>query len=128
AGDGWLKLLTILKRGRSEAVISILSEMIPSFVYMHGDDMFNDASLTDFLKHVFLTKTQIDPVIEANMWQAQLIDDSVMEKGSGFSYVDLMMHCWLKTVFQRTDWISQKPLVDMMDTLLEEYKQLERRD
>lgn len=145
AGDGWLKLLTILKRGRPEAVISILSEMIPSFVYMHGDDMFNDASLTDFLKHVFLTKTQIDPVIEANMWQAQLIDDSVMEKGSGFSYVDLMMHCWLKTVFQRTDWINQKPLVDMMDTLcklafilkrrqlmhpmlVEEYKQLERRD
>ncbi|KAG1474736.1 hypothetical protein G6F56_000166 [Rhizopus delemar] len=144
SGRGWLKLLTILKRGKPEAVVQIMSEMIPSFVYMHGDDLFNDPSLSDFLKHLFLTKVQMEPIIGANIWQAQLIDDSVMEQGSGFSYVDLMMHCWLKTVFRKEDWVNHKSLVVIMDNLcklafilkrralihpmlIEEHKQLERQ-
>ncbi|KAG1461209.1 hypothetical protein G6F55_003696 [Rhizopus delemar] len=144
SGDGWLKLLTILKRGKPEAVIQIMSEMIPSFVYMHGDDLFNDASLSDFLKHLFLTKVQMESIIGANVWQAQLIDDSVMDQGFGFSYVDLMIHCWLKTVFRKNDWINQRAMVAIMDSLcrlafilkrrklihpmlIEEYRRLERQ-
>ncbi|KAI7869165.1 hypothetical protein BDF14DRAFT_1785472 [Spinellus fusiger] len=52
--DGWIKLLLILRRGKSEAVLQIMGEIIPAFVYMHGDDFYNDESLVDFLCPWFL--------------------------------------------------------------------------
>jgi hypothetical protein len=146
SNDGWMKLLTILKRGKPEATILILDEIIPSFVYMHGDDFFNDDSLFDFLKHAIelkhdpaltkaannLTKTNkqqvptdinttgIGRIIASHIWQAHLIDDVsdlTDETGKGFSYVDLVMHSWLKTVFRRTNWMWHSPYIAIVNTI-----------
>jgi hypothetical protein len=145
SNDGWMKLLTILKRGKPEATILILGEIIPSFVYMHGDDFFNDDSLSDFLRHAIelkhdpaLTKaakhlaknqkqvindintTGIGRVIASHIWQAHLIDevsDLMDESGKGFSYVDLVMHSWLKTVFRRSDWMWHSSYVAIVNTI-----------
>ncbi|RCI00916.1 Ectopic P granules protein 5, partial [Rhizopus stolonifer] len=138
-----LSLLTILKRGKPEAVIQIFSEIIPSFVYMHGDDFFNDESLPDFFKHLvhfksdpMLTKasqsflkhhkvkqptmTGVGFMMGSHMWQVHLIDSVshlLDESGKGFSYVDLAMHSWLKTVFRKPDWMWQNAYVSMVDML-----------
>ncbi|CEP19890.1 hypothetical protein [Parasitella parasitica] len=138
SNDGWMKLLVILKRGKPEAVIHAFSEMIPSFVYMHGDDFFNDESLSDFFKHLvelktdpMLTKaaakthkgtdfTGIDIIISSHVWHAHLIDsvsDLMDENGKGFSYVDLVMHSWLKTVFRKADWMWHSGYVSVVDCL-----------
>lgn len=146
SNNGWMKLLTILKRGKPEATILMLDEIIPSFIYMHGDDFFNDDSLSDFLRHIVELKTdpglvkaadnlaknnkQQDPrdinttgigrVVASHIWQAHLIDDVsdlMDESGRGFSYVDLVMHSWLKTVFRRSDWMWHSPYVALVNTL-----------
>ncbi|KAF1803254.1 hypothetical protein FB192DRAFT_1277778 [Mucor lusitanicus] len=136
--DGWMKLLVMLKRGKPEAVIRILSDMIPSFVYMHGDDFFNDESLSDFLKHMIELKTDptlikaasrlhkeldgsgIGLMIGSHVWHAHLIDsvsDLMDDQGKGFSYVDLVVHSWLKTVFRKADWMWHSGYVHMVDHL-----------
>lgn len=152
AGDGWMKLLTILKRGKAEAIIQTFSEIIPSFVYMHGDDFFNDDSLADFFKHMVelrsdpvltkaagnrvrskdnnnkkkkdsakvITTTGVGIIIGSHVWQAHLIDsvsNLLDESGHGFSYVDLVLHSWLKTVFRKSDWMWHSPYVSVIDTL-----------
>ncbi|KAL7317552.1 hypothetical protein PS15m_003892 [Mucor circinelloides] len=137
SNDGWMKLLVVLKRGKPEAVIHIFSEMIPSFVYMHGDDFFNDESLSDFLKHMIELKTDpmlikaaakihkasgtgIGLIIGSHVWHAHLIDsvsDLMDDHGRGFSYVDLVMHSWLKTVFRKADWMWHSSYVHIVDSL-----------
>ncbi|KAG2214277.1 hypothetical protein INT47_000833 [Mucor saturninus] len=140
SGDGWMKLLTILKRGKAEAIIQIFSEIIPSFVYMHGDDFFNDESLVDFFKHMIELKsdpmlvkaantllpkkheriTGVGIIIGSHVWQAHLIDsvsNLLDDSGQGFSYVDLVMHSWLKTVFRKHDWMWHHAYVNVVDTL-----------
>lgn len=146
SSDGWMKLLTILKRGNPEAVIQAFSEMVPSFVYMHGDDFFNDESLGDFFKHMIELKsdpmlvkaaavmsakknklpfptiaaTGVGVIIGSHIWQAHLIDsvsNLLDEKGQGFSYVDLVMHSWLKTVFRKSDWMWSSNYVNIVNTL-----------
>ncbi|GAN09691.1 hypothetical protein MAM1_0284c09223 [Mucor ambiguus] len=139
SNDGWMKLLVVLKKGKPEAVIRIFSEMIPSFVYMHGDDFFNDESLSDFLKHMIELKTDpmltkaasrihrtnsagsgIGLMIGSHVWHAHLIDsvsDLMDDQGKGFSYVDLVMHSWLKTVFRKADWMWHNGYVHIVDHL-----------
>jgi hypothetical protein len=143
SGDGWMKLLAILKRGKAEAIIQIFSEMVPSFVYMHGDDFFNDESLVDFFKHMIelksdpmlakaaaaiatkkklsmVTTTGVGVIIGSHIWQAHLIDsvsNLLDESGQGFSYVDLVMHSWLKTVFRKSDWMWHSAYVNIVNTL-----------
>lgn len=137
SSDGWMKLLVILKRGKSEAIIHMFSEIVPSFVYMHGDDFFNDESLIDLLRHMvelkadpmlmkgasqLLQKQQqtihgIGLIIGSHMWQAHLIDSVMDKNGKGFSYVDLMMHSWMKTVLRRPDWMWQSNYVSVIDVL-----------
>jgi hypothetical protein len=138
SNDGWMKLLVILKKGKPEAVIHIFSEIIPSFVYMHGDDFFNDESLSDFFKHMIEFKTDpmlikaaakihnksantgIGLIIGSHVWHAHLIDsvsDLMDENGKGFSYVDLVMHSWLKTVFRKSDWMWHSGYVNIVDSL-----------
>ncbi|KAI8638801.1 hypothetical protein BD408DRAFT_11371 [Parasitella parasitica] len=138
SNDGWMKLLVILKRGKPEAVIHAFSEMIPSFVYMHGDDFFNDESLSDFFKHLIELKTDpmlakvaakmhkgtantgIDLIIGSHVWHAHLIDsvsDLMDENGKGFSYVDLVLHSWLKTAFRKSDWMWHSGYVSVVDSL-----------
>lgn len=138
SGDGWMKLLTILKRGKAEAIIQLFSEIIPSFVYMHGDDFFNDESLTDFFKHMIELKsdpmlvkaakhmspvkkqTGVGIIIGSHVWQAHLIDsvsNLLDDSGQGFSYVDLVIHSWLKTVFRKSDWMWHNSYVHVVDTL-----------
>ncbi|KAI7907162.1 uncharacterized protein BX663DRAFT_557755 [Cokeromyces recurvatus] len=143
ANHGWIKLLIILKRGKAEAILQIFSDMIPSFVYMHGDDFFNDSSLVDFLKHMIELKSDpmlnralehvmklkgsqrgpssgVGYVIGSHIWHAQVIDSAshlLEEDGKGFSYVDLMLHSWFKTIFHRDDWIWQHHYVSLVDLL-----------
>ncbi|KAL9552657.1 hypothetical protein MBANPS3_003662 [Mucor bainieri] len=142
SSDGWMKLLVVLKRGKAEAVIRIFSDMVPSFVYMHGDDFFNDQSLSDFLKHMVELKTDpmltkaaaskllhnnncclssgIGLVMGSHVWHAHLIDavsDLMDDQGKGFSYVDLVLHSWLKTVFRKPDWMWHSGYVQLVDHL-----------
>lgn len=124
ASDGWMKLLVILKRGHS--ITHILSEIVPSFVYMHGDDFFNDESLVDLFRHMIPNGVQ--DMMGSHLWQANLIDSVMEEHGKGFSYVDLMMHSWLKTVFKKTDWMSQAPYVSVVDSLCKFAFILHRQD
>ncbi|CAO3614521.1 unnamed protein product [Mucor hiemalis] len=138
SNNGWMKLLVVLKRGKAEAVVQIFSEIIPSFVYMHGDDFFNDESLVDFFKHMvelksdpmlikavantktsFIT-TGVGVIIASHIWQAHLIDsvsNLLDEHGQGFSYVDLVIHSWLKTVFRKPDWMWHSGYVQVVDHL-----------
>jgi hypothetical protein len=144
SGNGWIKLLVILRRGKPEAVIHALCEMIPSFVYLHGDDFFNDESLSDLLIH--MTQLKSDPglvnaakdvvkskqdipyygtcgvnlVIASTIWQAKFIDSvsQLMEDGgSGFSYLDLILHSWLKTLLRKPDWMWDTYCVAMVDCI-----------
>ncbi|KAI9358155.1 hypothetical protein BD770DRAFT_387982 [Pilaira anomala] len=141
SADGWMKLLTILKRGKPEAIIQIFSEIIPSFVYMHGDDFFNDDSLIDFFKHMVelrqdplllkavtnrykkkhkVTLSGVGVIIGSHIWQAHLIDsvsNLLDDSGQGFSYLDLVIHSWLKTVFKKTDWMWHSAYVRVLDEL-----------
>ncbi|KAI8973577.1 hypothetical protein BDF20DRAFT_824377 [Mycotypha africana] len=120
---GWMKLLVLLRRSnKPEVLIQILSEIIPSFVYMHGDDFFNDESWNDLLKQMIFgdNTTGIGFIMFSNFWHAHLIDSVshlLDEKGKGFSYVDLVMHSWLKSIFKRHDWMWHQAYVGMMDTL-----------
>ncbi|KAI8877890.1 hypothetical protein K501DRAFT_337119 [Backusella circina FSU 941] len=142
SGNGWMKLLVILRRGKPDAVIHALCEMIPSFVYMHGDDFFNDESLSDLLIHMTQLKTDpglvnaakdvvktkhdvpyygtcgINLVIGSTIWQSKFIDDvsQLMEEGgAGFSYLDLVLHSWLKTLLRKPDWMWDTYCVAMVD-------------
>ncbi|KAK4510367.1 S-adenosyl-L-homocysteine hydrolase [Mucor velutinosus] len=138
SNGGWMKLLVVLKKGKPEAVIRIFSDMVPSFVYMHGDDFFNDESLSDFLKHMIELKTDpmlikaaakvhktnggsgIGLMIGSHVWHAHLIDsvsDLMDDQGKGFSYVDLVLHSWLKTVFRKADWMWHSGYVHIVDHL-----------
>lgn len=138
SNNGWMKLLVILKRGKAEAIVQAFSEMIPSFVYMHGDDFFNDESLVDFFKHMVELKsdpmlikavantksssitTGVGVIIASHIWQAHLIDsvsNLLDENGQGFSYVDLVLHSWLKTVFRKPDWMWHSGYVQVIDHL-----------
>lgn len=118
--NGWLKLFVVLKRGGPllvEAVFRAFSQIVPSFVYMHGDDFFHDTStLLDFLKYlVDADRVRVSEVIGSHVWQAYLMDST--SEVEGFSYVDLMLHCWLQTVIQTKDWIWQSNYVCLVDTL-----------
>ncbi|KAI8380974.1 uncharacterized protein BYT42DRAFT_564826 [Radiomyces spectabilis] len=148
SSNGWLKLLLMLRRGKPESVIQVLADIIPTFAYMHGDDFFNDESVSAFLRHVIDFKP--DPllveaaaewltdvgatgafwqpqkthgmalVIAAHVWHGNFIDSvsDFAEAGShGFSYRDLLLHSWLKTVFRKRDWMWSEPYVAIMDTL-----------
>ncbi|OBZ83497.1 Ectopic P granules protein 5 [Choanephora cucurbitarum] len=142
SNEGWMKLWTILKRGKPEAVIQILSDIIPSFVYMHGDDFFNDESLTDLFRHLIefkpdpmLTKAArqylqrhkttmnmsgIGLILGSTVWQAHLIDQTSQlmdDQGKGFSYVDLVLHSWFKTIFRKADWIWQASYISLVEQL-----------
>jgi hypothetical protein len=140
--DGWLKLFTILKKGHG--VIQVLAEIIPSFVYMHGDDFFNDHDeLVDFIQHLvvfkpdpllkreaqqMMTKKKMDSifskggglslVIGSHLWQARFIDSQNKDLcSSGFSYFDLMLHSWLKTLFRRHEWMLDESYLALVDCL-----------
>ncbi|KAG0171063.1 hypothetical protein DFQ28_010563 [Apophysomyces sp. BC1034] len=143
AGHGWMKLLLIFRRGKPEAVVQILSETIPAFVYMHGDDFFNDETLSEFVRQMIYCKadpllvnavskrkeglywekrqaTGIGMIIGSHAWQGQFIDSvsNLMDDfGHGFSYFDLMLHSWLKTVFRKSDWMWHKQYVAIVDCL-----------
>ncbi|KAL0083991.1 hypothetical protein F4703DRAFT_1737767, partial [Phycomyces blakesleeanus] len=124
--NGWLKLLLILRRGKPEAVLQVMSDIIPAFVYMHGDDFFNDESLSEFLRQMmdtFWNKqeiTGIGLVIGSHAWQGHFIDsvgDLMDENGGGFSYLDLMLHSWLKTIFARKEWMWSDQYVVAIDCI-----------
>ncbi|KAI7869166.1 hypothetical protein BDF14DRAFT_1785477 [Spinellus fusiger] len=40
-----------------------------------------------------------------------------MGGGGGFSYLELILHSWLKTIFLRKDWIWVEHYVKMVDGL-----------
>ncbi|KAI8345342.1 hypothetical protein BD560DRAFT_493261 [Blakeslea trispora] len=142
SNEGWMKLWTILKRGKPEALIQILSDIVPSFVYMHGDDFFNDESLTDLFRHMIefkpdpmLTKAAkaylqqqktmrdmsgIGLIVGSTVWQAHLIDQTSQlmdDQGKGFSYVDLILHSWFKTIFRKVDWMWNSNYVCLVEQL-----------
>ncbi|KAF7720827.1 Ectopic P granules protein 5 [Apophysomyces ossiformis] len=143
AGHGWMKLLLILRRGKPRAVIQTLSEIVPAFVYMHGDDFFNDETLSEFMRQMIYLKsdphlintvsklkeriywdkgqaTGVSMIIGSHAWQGHFIDSvsSLMDaSGRGFSYLDLMLHSWLKTVFRKSDWMWYKQYVVIVDCL-----------
>lgn len=140
SADGWDKLLLILRRGKPEAAMRALAEIVPGFVYMHGDDFFNDASPSAYLGQMVDLKTDpmlakaaaafvsqklfqqtplngIDLVIGSHVWQGVLIDSVMDDLAGGFSYRDLMLHSWIKTVFRRQGWMWRAQYVSVMDTL-----------
>ncbi|KAI8876185.1 hypothetical protein K501DRAFT_200969, partial [Backusella circina FSU 941] len=121
--DGWLKLFIILKKGKG-GIIQILSETIPSFVYMHGDDFFNDEqNLLDFIKHteyIFSSNGGggLSLVMGSHLWQARFIDSQNKDLCSnGFSYFDLMLHSWLKTLFRQHEWMLDEAYLSLVDCL-----------
>lgn len=140
SGDGWDKLLLVLRRGPAEAAIEMLAEIVPAFAYMHGDDFFNDPSVANFLRQMIDLKADpmlkkagermlmpesgvcsgVDLVLGSHVWQGMLIDsvsNLLDASGRGFSYCDLILHSWLRTVFRKHDWMWNEPYVTLMDTL-----------
>ncbi|KAI9279007.1 hypothetical protein BDA99DRAFT_493745 [Phascolomyces articulosus] len=152
SGNGWDKLLLILRRGRPEAVIQILSDIIPTFFYMHGDDFFNDENVLHFLRQ--MTDFKADPMLVhavdmwipptikkttlfatdmngiammmgSHVWHGMFIDsiDQITQgenggsTGGGFSYRDLVLHSWIKTLFSKKDWMWNDHFVSAMDCL-----------
>ncbi|RUS23381.1 hypothetical protein BC937DRAFT_93325 [Endogone sp. FLAS-F59071] len=146
ADNGWQKINFLIKSGQGDPVIRILSEIIPSFIYMHGDDLFNDEHMTDLL--VDLVNLKSDPmlamaasryvawnkatplvdkddglsgiqiIIGSHAWQAQNIDNAYQlasESGEGFSYLDLILHSWLRTIFSLKDWFWNTSCVSIVD-------------
>lgn len=143
SADGWDKMFLVLKRGKAEAVLQMFAEIVPAFVYMHGDDFFNDPSLANFLRQMVNFKA--DPMLSdgalsfqrkndlfgeklngvsmvtlSHIWQGNFIDsvsNMMDENERGFSYRDLILHSWLKTVFLKQDWMWSEPHVKIMDGL-----------
>lgn len=146
ADNGWQKINFLIKSGQGDPIIRILSEIIPSFIYMHGDDLFNDEHMTDLL--IDLVNLKSDPmlamaasryvawnkatplvdkddglsgiqiIIGSHAWQAQNIDNAYQlasESGEGFSYLDLILHSWLRTIFSLKDWFWNTSCVSIVD-------------
>ncbi|KAI8333589.1 hypothetical protein BC941DRAFT_516094 [Chlamydoabsidia padenii] len=62
SGHGWMKLLVILRRGKCTAAIHLLGEIVPAFIYLHGDDFFTgDDSVVDYLRNMVEHKK--DPML-----------------------------------------------------------------
>ncbi|KAI8075265.1 hypothetical protein BC940DRAFT_314930 [Gongronella butleri] len=75
AGFGWRKLLLILTRGPGTAFIQLLSQCVPPFVYLHGDDFFlSDTAMVDLVRHVIHLKK--DPMLRAAA-AAELLGSSI---------------------------------------------------
>lgn len=160
-GSGWDKMLLVLRRsGKPESVVYALSDIIPAFVYMHGDDLFNDSNLYNFTRQMLdfksdpmlathtsalIQKTTHDPLfleglngvsmmVATHIWQGTFIDSTVMSEfasedgGGGFSYRDLILHSWLKTIFQRHDWMWNEHHVAIMDYICKVAFSLQRHD
>ncbi|KAI9498113.1 hypothetical protein BDB00DRAFT_801170 [Zychaea mexicana] len=143
SANGWDKLLLILRRGRPEAVVQILADIIPTFVYMHGDDFFNDENVLNFLRQMVDFKADpmlahavsgwmpgsktlftmdmdgVAMVIGSHIWHGMFIDsvDQVAGESGGFSYRDLVLHSWTKTVFRKKDWMWSDHYVSVMDCI-----------
>ncbi|KAI8149709.1 hypothetical protein BJV82DRAFT_589015 [Fennellomyces sp. T-0311] len=145
SGNGWDKLLLIMRRGRPEAAVQILSDIIPTFVYMHGDDFFNDENVFNFLRQMVdfkadpmlvhsvatwhhSTKSSNDTLFSTDMsgiglmigshvWHGIFIDSVDEIAGGGFSYGDLILHSWMKTVFRKKDWMWSDHYVAVMDCI-----------
>ncbi|KAI8081586.1 uncharacterized protein BX664DRAFT_361732 [Halteromyces radiatus] len=162
SNHGWMKLLFILRRGRCTAAIDILSEIVPAFVYLHGDDFFTgDNSLVDYLqnmvehkkdpmlrlaaqdhliaqKNSFLSSKRtmingkmmkwtndfwypkqrpsgIAMIIGSHAWHCQFID--TISDLDGFSYLTLILHSWLNTIFRKEDWMWNEQYVDIVDDI-----------
>ncbi|KAI9315829.1 hypothetical protein BX666DRAFT_2122144 [Dichotomocladium elegans] len=156
AGSGWDKLLVILRRGQPESVVKVLAEIIPAFVFMHGDDFFNDNNLVNFLRQMVDLKNDpmlaragtsitVNPpkdslfatdnngvaiMIGANIWHGVFIDsvNSDLATAGGFSYRDLILHSWFKTVFCKQDWMWNENYVAIMDFICKVAFCLHRHD
>ncbi|KAI7858365.1 hypothetical protein BDC45DRAFT_476657, partial [Circinella umbellata] len=114
SGNGWDKLLLILRRSQHpEAVVQILGNIVPTFFYMHGDDFFNDENVLNFLRQMMDFKTDPMLVHAVDGW----VPTEKTFAGSGFSYRDLVLHSWIKTVFGKKDWMWSDRYVSAMDSL-----------
>ncbi|KAI7879608.1 hypothetical protein K492DRAFT_131201, partial [Lichtheimia hyalospora FSU 10163] len=141
-GSGWDKMLLVLRRsGKPESVACALSDIIPAFVYMHGDDLFNDSNLFNFTRQMLEFKSDpmlglngVSMMVATHIWQGTFIDSTVMsefaseEGGDGFSYRDLILHSWLKTMFQKHDWMWNEHHVAIMDYICKIAFSLRRHD
>ncbi|ORX43467.1 hypothetical protein DM01DRAFT_1387125 [Hesseltinella vesiculosa] len=62
SGHGWQKLVLVLRRGPARAAMTLFGQMVPPFVYLHGDDFFlGDATVVDFVRHMIQLKK--DPML-----------------------------------------------------------------
>lgn len=143
SADGWGKMFLVLKRGKAEAVLRMFAEIVPAFVYMHGDDFFNDPSLANFLRQMVNLKADpmltdgalslqerrtlfgeklngVSMTVLSHVWHGNFIDsvsNMMDDKGHGFSYRDLILHSWLKTLFMKQEWMWSEHYVKIMDSL-----------
>lgn len=139
---GWEKIQIMLRGAHSGAVLCMLANVVPGFVYMHGDDFFNhgstywlldqilnaksDASLVEAGKS-YLARTSnefidllkpengLEVMIGSHAWMAKEVDNAYSLAGGGFSYLDLILHSWIKAICSQQDWMWKANRVSLID-------------
>ncbi|KAH8555008.1 hypothetical protein BGW37DRAFT_451766, partial [Umbelopsis sp. PMI_123] len=119
---GWEKVQVMLRSGHGDALIYMFANVVPVFVYMHGDDFFNHGSTLWLLDQILNSKSDpslngLELVIASHAWMAKEIDKafSLVEDDGGFSYLDLVLHSWIKTICSQPDWMWKPSRIALVD-------------
>lgn len=140
---GWEKIQLMLRSNHSDAVLAMLANVVPGFVYMHGDDFFNHGSTYWLLEQILSAKSDpsmieagktylnrainagnllkpengLEIVIGSHAWMANEIDKaySLADENGGFSYLDLVLHSWIKAICSQQDWMWKSNRVSLID-------------
>lgn len=139
---GWEKIQLMLRGNHGDAIIHMFANVVPGFAYMHGDDFFNhgftsqlldqilnakvDASLTEASKsymkplksnlQILLPNNGLQVIVGSHAWMGKKIDlaDSLAEQG-GFSYLDLILHSWIKIICMQPDWMWKPNRISLLN-------------
>lgn len=140
---GWEKVQLMLRSSHVDALLYMLANVVPGFVYMHGDDFFNHGSTVWLLDQILNAKSDpclieagkiylankdgllnlikpengLEIVIGSQAWMAKDIDKafSLEEENGGFSYLDLLLHSWMKIICIQPDWMWKPNRIALVD-------------
>ncbi|KAG2176860.1 hypothetical protein INT44_007524 [Umbelopsis vinacea] len=140
---GWEKVQLMLRSNHVDSLLYMLANVVPGFVYMHGDDFFNHGSTVWLLDHILNAKSDpclaeagklylinkdgpldlikpengLEVVIGSQAWLAKEIDKafSLEQQNGGFSYLDLLLHSWIKIICVQPDWMWKPNRIALVD-------------
>ncbi|OZJ06877.1 hypothetical protein BZG36_00029 [Bifiguratus adelaidae] len=138
--SGWDKVDYILHNGSVSLAVQVVSEILPSFVYLHSEDVFVDGLAFNCFHTLILdvrrpanqpaldelaaasvagASPNVETLILSHLLAGWAIDDhlNLSSFGSGFSYFGLILRAWLACITSVKGWAWNRRLIAVMDTL-----------